>query len=351
MTMPRDVEASFFLEASAGTGKTTQLIEQIVRCVAAGTKLASVVAVTFTHAAAGELKLRLREEMGKAGLSSADLELAFVGTIHAFCARLLRERPVEGGVDPRFVELDQEAAAALFASVFRRWVERRLSAPNPVLRRVLTRLTWRDDSEGRDALASLRSAAWSLIEWRDHPAIWARPPFDRKARLDSIIAGAVEVRRMRPESRPKDPLVRDLGPVAEFAARCTRAESGGTRDDDLLEADAIGLIGRTRYLKKGSGFLSKEVKRDDLFNQWGRLALEIQRFQAAAEADLVAALRDELWELVELYQKQKQEAGQLDFGDLLFDARALLQNNEARRYFQDRFRRIFVDEFQDTDPV
>ena len=60
------------------------LIEQIVRCVAAGTKLASVVAVTFTHAAAGEMKLRLREELGKAGQSSADLELAFVGTYARF---------------------------------------------------------------------------------------------------------------------------------------------------------------------------------------------------------------------------------------------------------------------------
>ena len=131
----------------------------------------------------------------------------------------------------------------------------------------------------------------------------------------------------------------------------SRAEAGGIRDDDLLEADAIGLLSRTRYLKKGSGFLSKEVKRDDLFNRWGRLALEIKGFQAAAEADLVAALRDELWELVDLYQEAKQTAGQLDFSDLLFGARALLQNDDARRYFQDRFERIFVDEFQDTDPV
>src|ERR1700691_1411981 len=122
MTLSRGVEASFFLEASAGTGKTTQLIDQIVRCVGAGTKLEGVVAVTFTHAAAGEMKLRLREELGKAGQSSADLELAFVGTIHAFCARLLRERPVEAGVDPCFEELAEEEASASFAMVFRRWV-------------------------------------------------------------------------------------------------------------------------------------------------------------------------------------------------------------------------------------
>jgi ATP-dependent helicase/nuclease subunit A len=351
MIPAREVNASFFLEASAGTGKTTQLIEQIVRCVAAGTKLEGVVAVTFTHAAAGDMKLRLREELGKAGQSSADLELAFVGTIHAFCARLLRERPVEAGVDPRFVELDQDAAFKLFAGVFRRWVERRLSTPNPVLRRALTRLTWRDDGEGRDALASLRHAAWSLIEWRDHPAPWARPPFDRTATLDAIISDAREIAAMRPPNKAKDELVRGLTPVAEFAARASRAESGGVRDDDLLEGDAIGLLSSTRYLKKGSGFLTKEVKRDDLFNGWGRLALRIKRFHGAADADLAAALRDELWELVDLYQAAKKNAGQLDFNDLLFGSRQLLQNDDARRYFQGRFSRIFVDEFQDTDPV
>jgi ATP-dependent exoDNAse (exonuclease V) beta subunit len=106
-----------------------------------------------------------------------------------------------------------------------------------------------------------------------------------------------------------------------------------------------------RYLRKGSGFLGKTVERDALFDRWGRLALEIRRFRDAADADLIAGVRDELWELVDLYQEAKQRTGQLDFSDLIFRARTLLQNDEARRYFQSRFDRIFVDEFQDTDPV
>src|ERR1035437_413103 len=199
MTPAREVAASYFLEASAGTGKTTQLINHIVRCIEAGTKLEQIVAVTFTHAAAGEMKLRLREELGKAGQSAADLELAFVGTIHSFCARLLRERPVEAGVDPRFVELDEQGAVGLFAVVFRRWVERRLSEPSPTLRRAITRLTWRDDGEGRDPLASLRKAAWSLVEWRDHPTPWTHRAVDRVAALDSIVGGAREIAAMRRE--------------------------------------------------------------------------------------------------------------------------------------------------------
>ena len=123
------------------------------------------------------------------------------------------------------------------------------------------------------------------------------------------------------------------------------------RDDDTLESEAISLLRDTRYLRKGTGFLSRTVTRDDLHNRWGNLALEIRRFRDAADADLAAGLRDELWELVDLYQEAKQRAGQLDFTDLILGARALLQNDEARRYFQGRFDRIFVDEFQDTDPV
>ena len=351
MTPAPEVAVSYFFEASAGTGKTTRLIEQIVNCVASGTRLERIVAVTFTHAAAGEMKLRLREELGRAGQSAADLELAFVGTIHSFCARLLRERPVEAGVDPRFEELAEEEASALFAMVFRRWVESRLSEPNPVLRRALTRLTWRDDGEGRDPLASLRNAAWTLIDWRDHPAGWSRRPFDRTAALNSIITGAREVADMRREGRPADLLVKGLSPVAEFIARATRAQASGMRDDDTLESEAISLMRDTRYLRKGTGFLSRTVTRDDLHDRWGNLALEIRRFRDAADADLAAGLRDELWELVDLYQDAKQRAGQLDFTDLILGAKALLQNDEARRYFQGRFDRIFVDEFQDTDPV
>ena len=62
MTPAPEVAVSYFFEASAGTGKTTRLIEQIVNCVASGTRLERIVAVTFTHAAAGEMS-------GRGGLS------------------------------------------------------------------------------------------------------------------------------------------------------------------------------------------------------------------------------------------------------------------------------------------
>ena len=80
--------------------------------------------------------------------------------------------------------------------------------------------------KGRDPLAAVREAAWSLIQWRDHPKPWARPEgFDRMAGLDAIIQTAGIIADMLP-NKPRDEIVRGLMPVAEFAARGARGADG-----------------------------------------------------------------------------------------------------------------------------
>src|SRR5262245_57727479 len=115
---------SFVLEASAGTGKTSVLIERILRLVLvegpAGPplRLREIAAITFTEKAAGEMKVRLRQEFEKRAATPGpeadlaqqalrDLETASISTIHAFAVSLLKERPVEAGIDPRFRALDE----------------------------------------------------------------------------------------------------------------------------------------------------------------------------------------------------------------------------------------------------
>src|SRR5271154_5454080 len=129
------LEESLIVEASAGTGKTTELVNRIVAVLEAGlTKIDQIVAVTFTHKAAGELKLRLREELDKARHRApvledalSRLEEASIGTIHSFCAQILRERPVEARVDPAFEELNEQAAHRLYQKSFRAWLEKGLA--------------------------------------------------------------------------------------------------------------------------------------------------------------------------------------------------------------------------------
>src|SRR6478735_7105059 len=122
-----DLDATLVVEAAAGTGKTTELVNRIVRILASGrAEVRGIVAVTFTEKAAGELKLRLREALDVARTTVPDaerdrlnqalqsLEEAHVSTIHGFCAELLRERPVEAGIDPLFRVLTEGQAERLF---------------------------------------------------------------------------------------------------------------------------------------------------------------------------------------------------------------------------------------------
>ena len=79
---------------------------------------------------------------------------------------------------------------------------------------------------------------------------------------------------------------------------------------------------------------------------------QLEAFQQAADADLAAILRGEMWDLVDQYDQLKRRAGKLDFVDLLLLARDLVRDKpDVRRYLQDRFTHIFIDEFQDTDPL
>src|SRR5208282_2228380 len=99
------------------------------------TTLARLVAVTFTEKAAGELKLRLRMEIERARQTAgseetrrldralAELEEAHIGTIHGFCADLLRQRPVEARVDPLFEAADEDQQERLFDVAFERWFQ------------------------------------------------------------------------------------------------------------------------------------------------------------------------------------------------------------------------------------
>jgi ATP-dependent helicase/nuclease subunit A len=195
-----DLDDTLIVEAAAGTGKTTELVNRILRVLATGrAKMVQVVAVTFTEKAAGELKLRLREELERARAAAADpvacaaleealktLEEAHVNTIHGFCAELLRERPVEARVDPLFVVLTEPQADRVYARAFRAWLQEALKSPPEGLRRALRRTsapsfggegggpidrlrgagrmlagTFRIPGIGRCSIAARRSIGWS----------------------------------------------------------------------------------------------------------------------------------------------------------------------------------------------
>ncbi|HTU48499.1 MAG TPA: UvrD-helicase domain-containing protein [Bryobacteraceae bacterium] len=362
-----DLKQSYIVEASAGTGKTTALVHRIVDVIATGAAdIEKIVAVTFTHHAAGNMKLRVRGELERRRARELDnsvrsrladaaqkLDKAFIGTIHAFCAQLLRQRPIEAGIDPRFRELSQSEALLVFGRVFRCWIEAQLAAPSATLQRALARLAWRDESGQGEPLDSLRQAAWCLAEWRDYNEPWSARPFDRDRRLNALLEEAETVAALRSQCvNVYDPLFSGLQPLADFLDRVRRASEVGVRDSNVIENELLRLPVDMRWLKIGYGRFAQNVTRETILDRWNAFKAQIEAFRLNANADLVASLRNELWQVVAMYEEAKSRAGLLDFMDLLLYARRLLYENEgARRNLQARYTHIFVDEFQDTDPL
>ena len=359
---------SLLVEASAGTGKTTELVARIVRVLQTGTgRIENIVAVTFTHKAAGELKIRLRQELDRArhaalapeergNLEDAleRLEEASIGTIHSFCAQILRERPVEAVVDPAFQELTEGQAYSIFSNAFRVWFQERLNETSPALRRALARIATNDSWKAGSAIEQLESTGWKLVEWRDFPTHWKRPQFDRESFIDGLVDVVEELADLSTKARRKnDTLALQLRPVRDLANAIQRAEEVRDRDYDSLEALLLKLLREMkRHTNKGGGVYADGITREDVVRKRDALMVALDRFRDVANADLAAGLRLEMWGVVDRYDYQKRRAGKLDFVDLLILARNLVRDNEeVRIYLQHRFSHIFVDEFQDTDPL
>ena len=357
------------VEAAAGTGKTKVLVDRIVNLVLSGEgQLGAMVVVTFTERAAGELKLRVRQQLEAArletfaGQSSPEekarrerlltalqqFEGAHIGTIHGFCAELLREYPVDAGVDPQFEVLGADLSQwRFFERVFQRWFAKVQQEPSPGIARVLQR---RARSAARYAAAKgpveqLREAAWRLIEHRDLTRSWSPVSFDLAGELHAVrrslvtlsttLRSAIEARQVG--DRPWRPVLR-LARALELGATPESVEA----DLWSLRQDLPGL---SRSLPRGA--------------RLRELAAALRAFSAAVEtfcghsgANLAPLLQCELRPLLAEYEREKHLHGRLDFADLLLKTRdLLLAAPTVRRRLRLRFSHVLIDEFQDTDPL
>jgi ATP-dependent exoDNAse (exonuclease V) beta subunit len=372
MTDPADAEArrrilaeygtSFFVEAAAGTGKTTALVGRIVGLIrdGAGT-LNRIVAVTFTEKAAGEMKLRLRSEIEKVRPLAAreerdrldraleELELARMGTIHAFCGDLLHERPIEAGIDPLFEVASEDEAEAIADAAFENWFQKILSDPPEGVRRILRRRSGRQSPREQ-----LRGAMQALREHRDFSEPWRRKPFDRSRAIDALMDDLARLGALAATSSwPEDYLARNLTEISRFVEESTRLESVRDRDYDGLEAELRSVARWRSWAWKGAQRTTfGTFSRNEVLALRGQAKANLDAFIAASDADLAPLLHAALQAPIRDYEFLKTKAGRLDFLDLLIKTRDLIRADAGvRGELQQRFSHFFVDEFQDTDPL
>src|SRR5436305_3560588 len=126
-------DGDLLLDAAAGSGKTSVLVERFVRAVLEdAVPVEAILTITFTEKAAAELRDRIRLRLRELGADEAAraTEGAFISTIHGFCARLLRVHALDAGLDPQFTVLDRQRSDPIAAAAFDEALSR-LARPDP----------------------------------------------------------------------------------------------------------------------------------------------------------------------------------------------------------------------------
>ncbi|MDX6718671.1 MAG: ATP-dependent helicase/nuclease subunit [Solirubrobacteraceae bacterium] len=330
----RGRQRSLLLEANAGSGKTSVLVERFVRSVLEdGVRPPRILAITFTERAAGELRARVRERFVELGRrdEARETETAWVSTIHGFCARVLRAHAIAAGLDPAFAVLDEADARTLRDRAWDRALGELLDGKNGAA--ALDLVAAYDTDRLRTMIATVHDVLRSGGQTR--PALPPVPsPADpqplRAALAAAAAAAAVELGRAGSGKR--------VGEARAKLQRCVEllgerpqapAAVGGLRFG--AAANALRTATCTRYL-------------DALEDYAGAC-----RDRAAAAA--MALLDELLGRYATAYADAKRARAGLDFDDLELLARDLLDGEPAlRRSYAERFDRVMVDEFQDSNP-
>ena len=260
-------------------------------------------------------------------------------------------------VDPLFVVLTEPQSDRLCDRAFTGWLQEALRDPPEGLRRALRRTSAPAFLEsGGGPVDRLRRAGRTLAEWRDFDAPWQRPAFNRAGAIAAALAALHRLADLSSAAAsPSDNLFIDTDAVRRLSRQIRLEASFLYQDLDGWESRLVDLARDRGFSKtrKGSGYkFGQGVARAEILAARDARFAELQQFKLDADADLAACLQQELSAATGRYQQLKAAAGALDFVDLLARARNVIKSNaEVRLRLQGKFARIFVDEFQDTDPV
>ena len=351
-----ELDKTFLVEAGAGSGKTTNIIKRMVELVRQGkSPVDQIASVTFTRKAAGELRERFQIgletawqvatlQLEKQRLSEALLAIdgCFIGTIHSFCARLLRERPVEAGIHSEFCEVDDTANDQIKEQAWQGFLSE-VQAENPPWLRELAAIGL--------APNDLKLYYQTVCDYPDVTVQHEpRPRPDLSKARDAL---ATWLKAVVPYLPSRQEMVNigqdDLQKVICFIERY---ESVLDSSEDLLFVRLLEELEKEPKAEPDNfwGKRRKDTKVVTDHTEALRTTTVLPALQAWREYRHDAASRFAC-AAAAYCEKGRREQGLMNFQDLLMTTARLLRNSEVRRYFQQRFSYLLVDEFQDTDPI
>ena len=378
-----DLGATLLVEAAAGTGKTSLLVGRVLVLLSASVPSREIAAITFTEFAAGELRERVAQYLNDllAGRVPAELRLAFgtgitraqraalkqasarldeltCTTIHGFCYDLLRTYAVEASIDPGAEILDGVQTDLAFGSIFEQWLRRRLDKPQSAADPIAL-IAQINPIEAEKLLRSF--AEYRRAHRTARPL---SPDLDRHAEVRFVDCVAEFRRWFNGTAGPREG-AQDISELEQLATHFHGRFDplpGFDRLWQLAHPPHVGIMRRhaldlQRYRRRGawqsavSGDQGQRLA-DEAAEHYEQCADAFRELIGRIATAIISAFSVELDGLLAEFESFKRSAAVLDFDDLLYTTREVLQQNEpVRRAAAGRFQRILVDEFQDTDPI
>ncbi len=378
-----EAEGKVIVSASAGSGKTTVMIERIIRKIIAGTKIEEILAVTFTKKAAAQMKEKLSKALiDKINASDAEtvdglkkqldgVANADISTIHGYCSKLIKRYFYAADVDGGFRVIDGEDAEgrALKAAALDELLEEGYESQDEDFLHLLSvYFRKKKDAPLRTLLAQAYNQLRGEANYRqtleknlrgyteeDFSRVCAEllQAFQEKCRYYLSLIGEETAYFEKIEDGKKQlTLCRELTAWIEsylavddyFAAREVVKPSltvnGSSKKDS---AEKKGHIERLSFLR------GKVMKLPAEFDKVGGKEEELAHFLSAGRT--AGAIAKYLLAFDEKYAARKAERGALDYNDLEHKALELLQREEIASEVQSKYQYVFVDEYQDVNPV
>jgi ATP-dependent helicase/nuclease subunit A len=383
-----DPSQNVVLEASAGTGKTRVLVERYVNLLLAGVEPERILAITFTRKAAAEMRQRIVARLREAGRTSQmsaarwrDLRERLsdiaISTIDAFCLSLIREFPLEAGIDPGFDLADQTEIPRLVGQALDRALRigRHQAQTDDDVAMVFVQLPERRLRQGLAALVDRRLVAVDVLRRfldfgpRDlTPALACRRAADRLSDLlNHVAGGSRQFFDAGPLGHPQFAMLADdltSFLTAEPRDYASRGDQAAFRMlVDRVRSYFLTLDGTPR---KAKGFGQSEFRKEHCASEpaWKRhrdlveaVAPSIEQIVRAFRRDLNVIVSRGVWRLFQIaltqYRQTLESHAALDFSEVLARAVGLLRQMEefsqSRYKLEARYQHVLVDEFQDTN--
>ena len=384
--------SALLISAGAGSGKTRVLIERLMSLIEQGTDVDRFLVITYTRAAAAELRARLSAAISRRlaenpadrrmRRQSALIYKARINTIHAFCSDIIRESAHAVGVRPDFRQMEEAEAAALLRETLEELLERKYPENNPAFLALADMMgAGRDDSR----LSEIILETYSALQSHPYPDKWIHSqlaaPIDPDADVSSTPWGALLMERARRklaywrgrmeealydvESDPdtKKAYLASWQTTVDSLAAFAAAIEKGWDEAGLFGAVEFPRMNAVRGRSDDPFIMGLQQIRKSCKSAVDELANSFSVPSADLMADMaqIKPVIDQLYRLVQElsrdYTEAKKRRGALDFNDLEHLSLAILSDPDTglptarAAEISQRFAEILVDEYQDVNRV